>query len=123
MWTKLSVAEHLRIFGMIKGLSGHELEANVRYYCEELDLSQHADKLAINLSGGNKRKLCVACALIGSPLLQFFDEPSSGVDPVGKRFLWDLLTKSMVFRGASSILTTHSMAEAESLCHKIGINI
>lgn len=121
MWSRLSVREQLKIFGLIKGLSGEELEANIRFYCEELDLTQYMDKLVVNLSGGNKRKLCVACTLMGSPLLQFFDEPSSGVDPVGKRFIWDLLSKSIVFRSASGILTTHSMTEAESLCHKIGM--
>jgi len=44
------------------------------------------------LSGGNKRKLCVSLALIGGPDMQFFDEPSSGVDPIAKRFLWNSLT-------------------------------
>lgn len=44
-----------------------------------------------NLSGGNKRKLCVACALIGGPDVQFFDEPSTGVDPIARRFLWHTL--------------------------------
>lgn len=105
---------------MIKGLSGNTLAATIRYFCEDLELTQYLDKLAVNLSGGNKRKLCIACSLIGSPLLQFFDEPSSGVDPVGRRFIWDLFKKNIQFRDASSILTTHSMVEAESLCHKIG---
>lgn len=105
---------------MVKGLNGEALDTTVRFFCEDLELTQYRDKLAIHLSGGNKRKLCIACALIGSPLLQFFDEPSSGVDPVGRRFIWDLLKKNIQFRDASSILTTHSMVEAESLCHKIG---
>ena len=78
---------------------------------------------AANLSGGNKRKLCVADALIGGPELQFFDEPSTGLDPIGKHFLWNTLTSSLRARRNAVVLTTHSMLEAESLCHKIGILI
>jgi ATP-binding cassette, subfamily A (ABC1), member 3 len=76
---------------------------------------------AQNLSGGNKRKLCVSNALIGGPDLQFFDEPSTGLDPIAKRHLWNTLQNSLTCRNSSIVLTTHSMLEAEYLCHKIGI--
>ena len=76
-----------------------------------------------NLSGGNKRKLCVSIALIGGPDMLFFDEPSSGVDPIARRFLWNTLIQSLKLRNASITLTTHSMHEAENLCSKIGILI
>lgn len=75
------------------------------------------------MSGGNKRKLCVSLALIGSPLIQFFDEPSSGVDPIARRYLWNCLQKSSQLMNSGIVLTTHSMNEAESLCNRIGILI
>ena len=78
---------------------------------------------AVNLSGGNKRKLCVSNALIGGPDLQFFDEPSTGLDPIAKRYLWDTLQNSLKCRNSGIVLTTHSMMEAEFLCHRIGILI
>lgn len=60
-------------------------------------------------------------ALIGGPNIQFFDEPSSGVDPIAKRFLWNALTQNIKNRDSAITLTTHSMVEAENLSHKIGI--
>jgi len=86
------VKEHLYLFGSLKGLNGHELEENIQYYIKVMSLDDHINKRSMNLSGGNKRKLCVTNALIGSPNMQFFDEPSTGLDPVAKRFLWGTLT-------------------------------
>jgi len=123
LWENLTVIEHLTIFVKLKGLNGVELQENLDYYVKVMSLEDHIKKKANILSGGNKRKLCVTNALIGSPSLQFFDEPSTGLDPVARRFLWTTLTQNLQNRGASIVLTTHSMPEAESLCHKIGILI
>lgn len=76
-----------------------------------------------NLSGGNKRKLCVANALIGSPQLLFLDEPSTGLDPLAKKYLWNLLYSTVRNRNASMLLTTHTLTEAEYLSDKIGIMV
>lgn len=87
---------------------------------ETLDLQEYAETRATNLSGGNKRKLCCAISLIGCPSVEFMDEPTTGVDPVSRRSLFDMikaLDKSAI------ILTTHRMDEAESLCDNIGIMI
>lgn len=65
----------------------------------------------------------MANALIGGPDLQFFDEPSTGLDPIAKRYLWDTLQTSLKCRNSGIVLTTHSMMEAEFLCHRIGILI
>jgi ABC-type multidrug transport system ATPase subunit len=83
------------------------------------DLIEHKDKSASNLSGGNKRKLCCAQALMGCPPVMFVDEVSAGVDPVARRKVW----KAMQLEGKNSalVLTTHTMEEAESLANKIGI--
>lgn len=68
-----------------------------------------------------KRKLCTGISLLGAPSMSFLDEPSTGLDPMAKRNLWDMLHNTVIKRNASTVLSTHSMEEAESLCHKIGI--
>merc|ERR1719152_816773 len=78
-------------------------------------------KLAKDLSGGNKRKLCVAVALIGRPQLVLLDEPSSGMDAASKRFLWAVIKRRTA--ACCTILTTHSMEECEALCSRIGVMV
>lgn len=77
-----------------------------------------------NLSGGNKRKLQCCLALLGNPPIILLDEPSTGVDPQAKRFMWTLISNISVKRKKSCvILTTHSMEEAEALSTKMGIMV
>jgi len=87
---------------------------------ETLDLMPFSKTKGMNLSGGNKRKLCCAMSLIGCPTLEFLDEPTTGVDPVSRRSLFKMLKN---LRDSSLILTTHRMDEAESLCDNIAIMI
>jgi ABC-type multidrug transport system ATPase subunit len=77
-----------------------------------------------DFSGGNKRKLSVAIAMIGEPSIVFLDEPSTGMDPVARRFMWEVITDIVTKREKCSvILTTHSMEECEALCTRIGIMV
>merc|ERR1712178_532342 len=88
------------------------------------DLREYEHIRANNLSGGNKRKLSVAMALLGNPPLVFLDEPSTGVDPQAKRFMWNIVSKVSTLRKKSAvIITTHSMEEAAALCTKMGIMV
>lgn len=90
----------------------------------DMDLQDYVDIRANNLSGGNKRKLSVALAMLGNPPLVFLDEPSTGVDPQAKRFMWNIVSKISTLRKKSAvIITTHSMEEAEALCTKMGIMV
>lgn len=84
-----------------------------------LNLRMNGDNLAGKFSGGNKRKLMVACSLIGNPKAILLDEPSSGMDPEAKRFMWNSIKKFKKDSGV--ILTTHSMDEAEALADQIAI--
>ncbi|KAJ8437052.1 hypothetical protein Cgig2_025899 [Carnegiea gigantea] len=90
----------------------------------EFDLLKHADKPSFSLSGGSKRKLSVAIAMIGDPPIVILDEPSTGMDPIAKRFMWDVISHLSTRRGRTGvILTTHSMNEAQALCTRIGIMV
>ncbi len=123
LWENLTPKEHLFLFGRMKGLKKDELRQSVDYFLKTMQLEFFKETKAGNLSGGNKRKLCVADALIGGPELLFFDEPSTGLDPIARRFLWKTLSQALKSRNSSIILTTHSMIEAESLCDNIGIMV
>ena len=120
----LTVREHLELFARIKGVPEALLPGVVGAKLREMDLLPYANKLAGNLSGGNKRKLSVAIALIGDPQLIFLDEPSTGMDPVARRFMWNIISRIATERAQCSIiLTTHSMEECEALANRVGIMV
>jgi ATP-binding cassette subfamily A (ABC1) protein 3 len=120
----MSVRETVEMYGMIKGLSGAELAEARDLWIAAMDLKKHEWKLAGNLSGGNKRKLCVAVAMIGDPEIILLDEPSAGMDPEARRFMWDVIAEiTQTRKQATVVLTTHSMEECEALCNKITIMV
>jgi len=115
----LTAEETLIMYGRFRGIPEHTLMPMVRFLIERLSLTKSAKRPAGTYSGGNKRKLSVAIALIGNPKVVFLDEPSTGMDPVSRRFMWDFISETMTNRAV--ILTTHSMEECEALCQRIGI--
>nr|XP_018630849.1 ABC transporter A family member 1 isoform X1 [Nicotiana tomentosiformis] len=120
----LTVQEHLELYARIKGVPEYELEDVVMQKLLEFDLMKHANKPSFALSGGNKRKLSVAIAMIGDPPIVILDEPSTGMDPIAKRFMWEVISRLSTRRGKTAvILTTHSMNEAQALCTRIGIMV
>ncbi|KAH6817747.1 ATP-binding cassette A1 [Perilla frutescens var. frutescens] len=120
----VTAREHLELYARIKGVPEYELENVVMEKLMEFDLLKHADKPSYALSGGNKRKLSVAIAMIGDPPVVILDEPSTGMDPIAKRFMWEVLSRLSTRRGKTAlILTTHSMNEAQALCTRIGIMV
>ncbi|XP_073151159.1 ABC transporter A family member 1 isoform X3 [Henckelia pumila] len=120
----VTVREHLYLYARIKGVQEYELERVVTEKLVEFDLLKHADKPSYALSGGNKRKLSVAIAMIGDPPIVILDEPSTGMDPIAKRFMWEVISRLSTRRGKTAvILTTHSMNEAQALCTRIGIMV
>ena len=89
-----------------------------------MNLTEYWKRAAGKLSGGNKRKLNVALAMIGNPPVVFLDEPSAGMDPQARWFMWKVIAKISTMRKNSAvILTTHSMEEAEALSTKMGIMV
>ncbi|KAH9143316.1 hypothetical protein AeRB84_012675 [Aphanomyces euteiches] len=120
----LTVREHLELFASIKGVPTDFIEATVKEKMDQMNLNDFEHKLAGTLSGGNKRKLSVAIALIGSPPIIFLDEPSTGMDPVSRRFMWDVIADiSTRSKESTILLTTHSMEECEALCTRVGIMV
>jgi ATP-binding cassette subfamily A (ABC1) protein 3 len=89
-----------------------------------MNLAEHRAKPAGTLSGGNKRKLSVAMAILGNPPIILLDEPSAGMDPEARQFMWQVIARISQQRKQSAvILTTHSMEEAEALSTKMGIMV
>jgi ABC-type Na+ transport system ATPase subunit NatA len=117
---KLTVQEHLRLFARVRGVFRKDLDRVVASVMRRMDLSTFANKLASTLSGGNKRKLSVGIALIGGPKVVLLDEPTTGVDPVARRFLWNVISSLAAQQSCAVILTTHVMEEVEALCTRVG---
>lgn len=120
LYDSLSVEDHLNYYGKIKGLNGINLTQEIENAIEKCALSNEKTKLAKNLSGGNKRKLCLAMAIIGGSRIIFLDEPTSGMDPVSRKKIWDILIQ-LKNEGKCLVLTTHHLDEAEILSERIAI--
>ena len=120
----LTAKEHLQLYARIKGICEEDIPRVVDSKIAEMGLTEYANRPAGTYSGGNKRKLSVAIAMIGEPSIVFLDEPSTGMDPVARRFMWEIISDIVTKREKCSlILTTHSMEECEALCTRIGIMV
>lgn len=120
---KLTGRETLELFALIRGVPTHRVPSVVNYMINLADLQAHADKPTEAYSGGSRRKLSIAMALIGNPPVVFLDEPTAGVDPAARRKIWQGLDDVQKLMGAAVILTSHSMEECEALCQRISIMV
>lgn len=122
LWKNITVREHLEVYASIRGVPYQSISRLVNLYLSGLQIHDHADKQTHQCSGGTRRKLSFAMAMVGNPKIVLLDEPSTGMDPKSKRFLWDTVLAS--FQGSKgAILTTHSMEEADALCSRVGIMV
>ena len=120
----MTVYENLEFYGKIKGIKKEFLEKVINAMIEEMSLSEFTNKISGRLSGGNKRKLSVAISFLCNPPIVLLDEPSTGMDPEARRFMWSVIHKiSKKGKKASVIMTTHSMDEAETLCKRMAIMV
>ena len=120
----LSVYENLEFYARIKGIKEESISLLVNGMIKEMSLDEFTNKIAGRLSGGNKRKLAVAISMLCNPPIILLDEPSTGMDPEARRFMWSVIHKmSTKGRKSSVIMTTHSMDEAETLCKRMGIMV
>ena len=120
----MTVYENLEFYGRIKGIKSEHLKKVIMAMIEEMSLGEFTNKIAGRLSGGNKRKLTVAISFLCNPPIVLLDEPSTGMDPEARRFMWSVIHKiSTKGKKASVIMTTHSMDEAETLCKRMAIMV
>ena len=120
----MTVKEHLDFYAKVKGIPERKRERAIEKAINDLNLADHRHKPSGTLSGGNKRKLSVAMATIGNPPIILLDEPSAGMDPGARRFMWMVVEKiSQRDKKSAVIVTTHSMEEAEALSTKLGIMV
>ncbi|KAG0312581.1 hypothetical protein BGZ99_009382 [Dissophora globulifera] len=119
LWPKLTARDHLKLFAKIKGVAPSDVDAAVDQMLHEMGLEELGNKRAETFSGGNKRRLSLAMAVIGCPKVVFLDEPTTGVDVSIRQLIWNSIRK--LKRTSCVILTTHSMEEADALCDRIGI--
>ena len=112
-------------FDLVAGLRGLE-RSSVAKSIDELikvfKLNEFNDKLVQKLSGGNKRKVSSGIAFLGRPFVVFLDEPTTGMDPAARRYLWTVIKKARDL-GMTIVLTTHSMEESEALSSRLGIMV
>ncbi|XP_048197750.1 phospholipid-transporting ATPase ABCA7 isoform X2 [Perognathus longimembris pacificus] len=118
----LTGREHLELFARLHGVPDAHVAQIASLGLARLGLPQYADRPAGTYSGGNKRKLATAIALVGDPAVVFLDEPTTGMDPSARRFLWNSLL-AVVREGRSVVLTSHSMEECEALCTRLAIMV
>ena len=115
-----TVRENLLVYGRYFGMTQPEVEQRIPELLDYAGLTARADARIQTLSGGMKRRLTLARALINNPDLLFLDEPTTGLDPQARHVIWERL-RQLMLRGKTLLLTTHFMEEAERLCHRLAI--
>jgi lipooligosaccharide transport system ATP-binding protein len=115
-----TASENLLVYGRYFGLADAAVRARIPQLLEFAGLIGRADAKIATLSGGMKRRLTLARALVNDPDLLFLDEPTTGLDPQARHLIWERL-KQLLAQGKTVLLTTHFMDEAERLCHRLAI--
>jgi ABC-2 type transport system ATP-binding protein len=117
---ELTVWENLEFHGRMHHIPKAERQDRIDQWLSYVYLSDRRHDKVKTLSGGMKRRLQIARALLHKPRILFLDEPTVGLDPQARRLIWDIL-RDLNHQGMTLLVTTHYMEEAESLCHRIGI--
>ena len=117
---ELTARENLEFHGRLYHMPRSERRRRIQELLAFVELQDRADDLVENFSGGMKRRLLIARALLHSPEVLFLDEPTVGLDPATRRKIWDLI-RSLRAQGRTVLLTTHYIEEAEQLCDRVGI--
>jgi ABC-type multidrug transport system ATPase subunit len=118
IFEKLSVREHLELFGTFKGINKANMQEAVDFFAENLQLTHMLETYAGDLSGGQKRKLCIAISLLGNPPIVIMDEPTAGVDVQARQLIWKTIA---MLRNTTSIITSHALEEAETVSSRLFI--
>ncbi|MFC6295861.1 ABC transporter ATP-binding protein [Lactiplantibacillus daoliensis] len=119
LYDALSGQENLKFYGLMKGINRKEIDEQVAYVANVVDLTKDLNKRVSGYSGGMMRRLSLAIALLGKPDLLILDEPTVGIDPALRRQIWAELGR-IRDEGRSILITTHVMDEAE-LCGRVAL--
>jgi len=117
----LTVEENLSIYAKLYGVPAEERKRNIDELLETVDLSKWRNAQTKTLSGGMRRRLEIARGLVHSPRIFFLDEPTTGLDPVSRVAVWEMLTEIKNRRALTILITTHYMDEADRLCDRVAI--
>lgn len=112
LYDLLTCKENIIFFARAKGVPKNRLKANVDLMIEKLSLSDHQDKLVMNLSGGTQQRTALAIAMVNNPEIAFLDEPTVGLDPVLRREFWEYFGEIANNQGTTILVTTHYLNEA-----------
>jgi len=118
---ELSARENLLIFAKLYGVPRERRERLIAELLQAVELSQWADKPVKNLSGGMRRRVEIARGLVHEPKIFFLDEPTTGLDPVSRAAVWEMLRRIKATHDLTVLITTHYMDEADKLCDRIAI--
>ena len=118
---ELSVEENLLIYAKLYGVPREKRTRLIRDLLQSVELLQWADKQVKNLSGGMRRRVEIARGLVHEPRVFFLDEPTTGLDPVSRVAVWEMLHRIKSERDLTILLTTHYMDEADKLCDRVAI--
>ena len=117
----LTVEENLSIYAKLYGVPRAERERNIAQLLEAVDLTKWRQAQTKTLSGGMRRRLEIARGLVHSPMIFFLDEPTTGLDPVSRVAVWEMLERLRTSMNLTILITTHYMDEADNLCDRIAI--
>jgi ABC-2 type transport system ATP-binding protein len=117
---ELTAWENLELHGRLHRMPRDKLKARINELLTFVEINSRAFELVSNFSGGMKRRLMIARALMHYPSILFLDEPTTGLDPQTRRKIWDLIRR-LNATGLTVLLTTHYIEEAQILCHRVGI--
>lgn len=116
----LTVREHVKYYLMMRGFSMAEASEKTRKVLDDLGLKEYANTLCMKLSGGLKRKVLVAMAVATEADVIFLDEPTTGLDPIARRLVWDVINR-VATSGRTVFLTTHNMDEVEAVADQFAL--
>jgi ABC-2 type transport system ATP-binding protein len=117
----LTARENMMIHAKLYSVPRSERAALINRLLDSVDLQRFADALVRTFSGGMRRRLEIARGLVHSPRILFLDEPTTGLDPVSRTNVWEMIRRLQEEKGLTILLTTHYMDEADRLCHRIAI--
>jgi ABC-2 type transport system ATP-binding protein len=117
----LTAVENMGIFAKLYGISREKRNSTINQLLKDVDLEKWADKPVKMFSGGMRRRLEIARGLVHEPKIFFLDEPTTGLDPVSRVAVWEMLSRLKRERDLTILVTTHYMDEADKLCDRIGI--